>query len=202
MTKGKSKMDKDSEGLSRDEQLEKFQADLVELARPTYDFESYGLEDLWSEVLPGLWQGGTDDFDTIYEATPYTPTEETPIGITKKDFDVVVTAYAWAKPVDWGVKEVRFGFYDADMSDINMGAVYRIVNDIHADWKRGDKVLVRCQAGWNRSGLITALILMKEGYTADDAIALIRKKRSPHALCNKKFEKFLRELPPFPKNKK
>lgn len=192
-------MDKDLEGLNRDEQLEKFQSNLQELARPTYDFESYGLEDLWSEVLPGLWQGGTDDFDTIYEATPYTPTEGGEFAITKKDFDVVVTAYAWAKPVDWGVKEVRFGFYDADMSDINMGAVYRIVNDIHADWKRGDKVLVRCQAGWNRSGLITALILMKEGYTADEAISLIREKRSPHALCNKKFEKFLRELPPFPK---
>ena len=192
----------DIEGLSRDEVLEKFQSNLEELARPTYDFESYGLEDLWSEVLPNLWQGGTDDFDTIYEATPYTPTEETPIGITKKDFDVVVTAYAWAKPVDWGVKEVRFGFYDADMTDINMGALYRIVNDVHADWKRGDKVLIRCQAGWNRSGLITALILMKEGYTADEAIALIRKTRSPHALCNKKFEKFLKDLPQPEKKKK
>lgn len=181
---------------NKNEQLEKFEASLQHLAKPVYDFDSYGLEDLWSEVLPNLWQGGTDDLDTIYEATPYTPNDmESALGITKEDFDVVVTAYAWAKPVDWGVKEVRFGFYDADMADIDMGALYRIVNDVHADWKRGDKVLVRCQAGWNRSGLITALILMKEGYTADEAISLIRKTRSPHALCNKQFEKFLRDLP-------
>ena len=57
---------------------------------PRYNI-SYPTE-LYSEILPGLWIGGTDDFDTIYEATPYTPTEETPLGITAKDFD------AWVKP--------------------------------------------------------------------------------------------------------
>jgi protein-tyrosine phosphatase len=73
--------------------------------------------------------------------------------------------------------------------------LYQVVRIAHDDWKRGKKVLIRCQAGWNRSGLIMALVLMREGYTADEAINLIRQKRSPHALCNKGFENWLRSLP-------
>jgi hypothetical protein len=38
-----------------------------------------------------------------------------------------------------------------------------------------------------------ALILIREGYTAEDAIDLIRAKRSKHALFNGRFEKWLKE---------
>jgi hypothetical protein len=38
-----------------------------------------------------------------------------------------------------------------------------------------------------------ALVLIREGYTAEDAINLIREKRSKHALFNGRFEKWLRE---------
>jgi protein-tyrosine phosphatase len=50
---------------------------------------------------------------------------------------------------------------------------------------------VRCQAGLNRSGLVTALILMKEGFTAQDAINLIRSKRHEDALFNDSFANWL-----------
>ena len=146
--------------------------------------------ELWSEVLPGLWQGGTDDFDTIWEVERASVAE-----ITKKDFDSVYTAYAWANPCDWLVKEVRYPFYDGNMKDIDLVELYGVVRMAHADWKAGKKVLIRCQAGLNRSGLIMALVLMREGYKAKDAIALIREKRSEFALCNSTFEKWLLELP-------
>ena len=146
--------------------------------------------DLWSEVLPGLWQGGTDDDDTIWELERGSVAE-----ITKREFDTVITAYGWANPCDWLVKEVRYPFYDGDMNDIDFTEIYQVVGIAHADWKAGKKVLIRCQAGLNRSGLIMALVLMKEGYTADEAITLIREKRSRWALCNRTFEKWLRELP-------
>jgi protein-tyrosine phosphatase len=45
----------------------------------------------------------------------------------------------------------------------------------------------------NRSGLIMALVLIREGYTAEDAINLIRANRSKHALFNGRFEKWLKE---------
>ena len=147
-------------------------------------------EALWSEVLPGLWQGGTDDFDTIWEVERASVAE-----ITKGDFDSVYTAYAWANPCDWLVKEVRYPFYDGDMKDIDFKEIYQVVRIAHEDWKAGKKVLIRCQAGLNRSGLIMALVLMREGYTAQNAIALMREKRGESVLCNKTFEKWLLSLP-------
>ena len=140
---------------------------------------------LWSEVVPGLWQGGTDDDDVFDQL-------EKPM-ITKKEFDLVITAYSSANPVDWFVKELRFGFYDSDMKDFDPSDLQPIVRMAHAEWKRGQRVLIRCQAGMNRSGLIMALVLIREGYTAEDAINLIREKRSKHALFNGRFEKWLRE---------
>ena len=55
-------------------------------------------------------------------------------------------------------------------------------------------VLVHCQAGLNRSGLVTALALVQQGMKAIDAIRLIREKRSPMALCNPYFTKWLISL--------
>jgi len=147
-------------------------------------------EDLWNEIVPGLFMGGTDDDDTIHEISL-----SSKCAITKKDFDTCITVYAWANPADWLVKELRYGFYDADLKDADLREIYDLVRVGHADWKRGKRVLVRCQAGMNRSGLVTALILMKEGYTADEAITLIRTKRHPNALFNKSFVNWLRKQP-------
>jgi len=52
--------------------------------------------------------------------------------------------------------------------------------------------LVHCQAGLNRSGLVVALALIRSGRTPDEAIALLREKRSPAVLCNPAFERWLR----------
>jgi protein-tyrosine phosphatase len=104
--------------------------------------------------------------------------------------------YADANPVDWFVKEFRYGVWDSDINKMNTEELFDIVRLAHADWKRGKRVLIRCQAGWNRSGLITALVLIREGMGAREAIDLIRKTRSEWALCNKSFEKFLLEQDP------
>jgi protein tyrosine/serine phosphatase len=144
---------------------------------------------LWSEILSGLWLGGTDDFDTIdYEANTLGPR-----AITKNDFEVVVTLYAWARPVDWFVEEVRYGFYD-DNSSFDEATLMRAAKYAHEQWKSGKNVLVRCQAGINRSGLTMGIVLMLEGYTAEQAIELMRTKRSSAVLINQSFEKYLREL--------
>lgn len=54
--------------------------------------------------------------------------------------------------------------------------------------------LVVCQAGLNRSSLVAARALMLGGRTADEAISLLREKRSPACLCNPSFEEWLRNL--------
>lgn len=155
------------------------------------DRSPYMPQFLWSEILPNLWMGGTDDDDTL--STPRRLRDKA--FITVADFDLVVTAYAWARPVDWEVEEIRFGYYDSDdIQDLPIERVVEVARKAHAAWAAGDRVLIRCQAGLNRSGIITALVLMFAGYTAADAIALMRAKRAPGVLCNLAFERWLKGL--------
>ena len=149
---------------------------------------------LWTEILPNLWLGGTAGNDIVPEVgRKVFSTSVKPI--TKKDFDTVVTLYAWANPCDWLVKEIRYGYYDSPKMDtIDLDSITQLVEIAYADWKAGKKVLVRCQAGLNRSSLIMALVLMKEGYDSNEAISLMRDKRSPLCLFNKVFEAYIRGL--------
>lgn len=136
---------------------------------------------LWSEILPNLWQGGTD-----------WGTRDKPI--TLSNFDSVYTFQRTSAAAYSYVKETRFGFSDGDMSDLNPKEdLYELARSAHRDWKRGMRVLIRCAAGWNRSGIVMALVLIRDGYSVEDAIDLIREKRCPEALCNSTFTRWLRE---------
>jgi protein-tyrosine phosphatase len=80
------------------------------------------------------------------------------------------------------------------MSDLDPERdLFFMVREVHADWKSGKKVLVRCQAGINRSGLVTSLVLIRDGYSPEDAIRLIRENRCEAALSNSRFEAWLLE---------
>lgn len=140
---------------------------------------------LYSEILPGLWQGGTYDFDTIEF-----PKAQPKFGETKS-WDSVATLYALAQPMTWGISERRFGFPDSVLAEHDIPEIISIAKWLHTEWKSGKKVLARCQAGWNRSGLVMALILCWEGFSPDEAIHFIRLKRSPYALCNQDFVRWL-----------
>lgn len=140
--------------------------------------------ELWSEILPGLWMGGTADRDELAASYPSAH-------IKPAHFDTVVTLYGHAKPVDWYVKELRLAFYDHSEVDIDHHDLRQVVSSAHRDWQQGKRVLVRCQAGWNRSGLIMALILIMDGLKPDQAIDLIRNRRSSRALCNRSFENWI-----------
>jgi len=147
-------------------------------------------EDSWpayapDRILPGLWQGGTEDDDVLGYGEPGGHFA------TDYPFDLVVTLYNSANPAPWGVEELRFGFYDADLTDPAAAAALRLAHYAFTRWQAGATVLVRCQAGLNRSGLVSALTLMFAGYTATDAIALLRERRSRRVLFNVEFEWWL-----------
>lgn len=161
-----------------------------ELIRPVHPVMP---ERLWSETLPNLWQGGTLDRYADYDW--FTQVETIGKKIERQDFDCVYTLYADAEPVKWFVKELRFGFYDGQMDDFDPERdLLEIVKMAHKDWKSGKKVLIRCQAGLNRSGLVMALVLIRDGYRPADAIRLMREKRSSAVLCNTRFAKWLLDL--------
>jgi protein-tyrosine phosphatase len=136
-------------------------------------------------IAPNLFQGGTDDLDVIHLAqTNNRPRTDLP-------FDAIVTMYAWARPADWNIQEFRYGVPDASIKDIDLDRLRQAVEFGYDRWKQGDRVLVRCQAGLNRSGLVLALILIKDGLKPAEAIARIRDNRGDDALFNRDFHNWL-----------
>ena len=139
-----------------------------------------------NEILPGLWQGGTADDAVIGCRVP-----DGHYGFAS-EFDVVVTLYADAQPAPWGVEEFRFGFPDANLRPLFIERILAMAQLAFSRWQAGHEVLICSQAGVNRSGLVMSLVLMLSGRTADEAITLIRERRSAFALCNNAFEQWLR----------
>lgn len=107
------------------------------------------------------------------------------------DFDLVVSLYPWEQyALGADTKRFEFRMYDVGLvpnEEQLEDAADLVVEAIAA----GRKVLVHCQAGLNRSNLVTALALIKLGRTPSEAIALLREKRSPVVLCNVAFESWL-----------
>ena len=165
--------------------------DLDALYHPTLPHDFDHERPIWNEILDGLYQGGTYETDCLGDVEAGRD-----MVITKDQFDTVVTLYQWANPVDWFVRELRFGFYDHRIDHFPSEELFDIVKLAHADWKSGKRVLVRCQAGINRSGLVTALILIREGFSAAEAITMQRNARSNWVLANRSFVDFLLGLNP------
>jgi hypothetical protein len=142
---------------------------------------------LESKILGELYQGGTDDEKTTFRGQKRLPTVGDP-----RPFDSVVSLCAYTLPVGWLVKEMRFAFPDGPLEPWTIPEIEAIADWAHRQWKAGDRVLIRCQAGMNRSSLITAMVLMKEGLSSDEAIDLIRKQRSEYCLSNQHFVEYLK----------
>ena len=146
--------------------------------------------DPFAEILPGLFMGGTADDETVDYPMPLPDLDDL------CQFDAVVTLYAFAQPMGWGVEEMRYGFADASVEHFDTDRLLRVSKWAFDRWNAGEQVLIRCQAGLNRSGLVTALTLMHAGYQPADAIKQIRQQRSQMALFNNHFVTWLVEQAP------
>jgi protein-tyrosine phosphatase len=145
---------------------------------------------LVSEILPNLYMGGTDDYDIVQFGKRLPRLHE------REDFDAVVTCYSYAQPMSWYVHENRFGFADGPINESTFAKALELADWIYEKWQQGAKCLIRCQMGYNRSGLVMAAVLMKTGLSAEAAIKLIREKRSPYAMSNSDFVSRLEEYCP------
>lgn len=141
---------------------------------------------LYSEILPNLFISGTLDADVLENPMSYREL------LNSTPFDSCVTLYGHARPFGYYVREQRFGIPDAELDPMSEPEVRQLATWLHSEWKAGKKVAGKCQAGWNRSSLIVALVLLQEGFSAEEAIALIRAKRSPNALSNPHFVRFIK----------
>ncbi|MFJ4847153.1 MULTISPECIES: protein phosphatase [unclassified Streptomyces] len=139
----------------------------------------------WDEITTGLWMGGhfwTDGHGTVH-----------PVVVTG-EFDVVVDLVHLAGhgPRDPHVTHVVAELPDAPLTAAQIATVARLARDAATAVRNGRTVLVRCRAGYNRSGLVVAQALTELGHGAAPSIALVRRHRSPWALNNAVFEQYLR----------
>lgn len=167
---------------------------------------------LFSQITDKLWTGCSPaGFPDEHEDVGYDPYKSmfiryqepvrchwltTPIGHTPEikipRFQRILNLYPWAKyVVPEGTLVAMAELYDShdepDKEEIDRLA-FRVI-----EWlEEGHTTLVHCQAGLNRSALVSArVIMLREGVGAIDAINLIRQKRSAICFCNQGFEQFL-----------
>lgn len=130
--------------------------------------------ELFSHIEGNLWMGGN------------------PVGEVPERFAYVLNLYA-REPYDMHEGQVLTMAPFNDSEDIpGEDRLVFLARYVNACLAYGP-TLVHCQAGLNRSGLISALALILNGRTPDEAIALLREKRGEIVLCNTHFEKWLRE---------
>lgn len=75
---------------------------------------------------------------------------------------------------------------DDDRAWPDMAEVHRLAVIAREGCHHGP-TLVHCQAGLNRSGLVAGCALVLAGYRNEDAVDLLRRRRSPSVLSNRQF---------------
>ena len=138
----------------------------------------------WSEIAPGLWMGG-HKFRGRSGRLEF--------ALVRDEFDVVQTllrlpGYGPGPRTEHHVWPIP----DGPLDGTQLAGVMRLARAANEALDRGRSVLVRCYHGYNRSGLVIAHALVGQGRTPDEAIALIRARRSPWALHNELFVDYLR----------
>ena len=137
----------------------------------------------WNEIIPGLWMGGYHYLDASGERRPAVVTDE---------FDVVISLHrrdGHGPPGD--VEHHRADLPDGPLTPGQMETVSRLSATAVEALRRGRRVLVRCGTGDNLSGLVVAQSLTMMGYPADEAISVVRGRRSGRALNNRLFVDYL-----------
>jgi hypothetical protein len=137
------------------------------------------------ELAHGLYQSGEP-------GTGWGPTADE---ITEAGIDVIVNLYGRGHvPLQPGMLFMLWLVYDGpELPSID--ALHDMADYLTRLIASGKKVLIHCQAGLNRSSLLAALVLMRvQGLNGPQAMARIRERRSPDALCNTTFAAFLESL--------
>lgn len=135
------------------------------------------------EIVPGLYQSSAIRW-------PWDKSKVKALGI-----DVVIdlqgrfdTSMPWLKAyLYWPIKDEPKLPYLLELDDVATWGM-RMWD---ANWRR--KVLVHCTGGFNRSGLVNAMILYKHGISGLEALRIIRQAR-PGALSNATFADYVMTL--------
>jgi protein-tyrosine phosphatase len=116
----------------------------------------------FAEVVPGLYIGSHPEPEDPFE-----------LGATVV---VCLTSGSSAHLVPRNGMLIHWSIKDGPIPDVETlkGVTSLVLTRLDA----GDAVYIHCQAGMNRSALVTAYVLMERGMSAAEAIDLVRKRRS------------------------
>lgn len=136
----------------------------------------------FDEVVPGLCQASSylDPPDLFVEG-----------------FDAIFDLGGW--PRGDSVPGLPYVFHQID--DVpwidDPSAIDAMGEQVASRVRVGERVVVNCAAGLNRSGLLVGRALIALGYAPVEAIELVRQARGIHALSNHRFAAWLLlECPP------
>jgi protein-tyrosine phosphatase len=129
---------------------------------------------LFSQIDGNLWMGGC------------------PRGTAPEHFKFVFCLYPW-EPYGVHDHQVHLQVKLFDHGELPDKTLLAFLADAVNMARAVGPTLVHCQAGLNRSGLLTAFALIRAGAAPADAIALVRKQRCDAVLCNPAFEMYLRD---------
>ena len=127
---------------------------------------------LFSHITGSLWVGGC------------------PVETLPEQFKYVVCLYPWGSyRINDDNVFAQAKLYDSE-DEPDSKQILALAKTVNAFIDAGT-TLVHCQAGLNRSNLVAARALMLQGFSAQDAIKLLRQQRCDAVLCNTAFELWL-----------
>lgn len=133
-----------------------------------------------SNIAPRLWVGGRPPFD---RALP--------------QFDMLVLCAQELQPehLAFQGRVVRSPIPDGHLSNAELATALRASRAVAEAISSGDRALVTCAAGMNRSALVACLALAwVTRMSADELVRLVRSRRHPQALFNDHFCEILKNL--------
>lgn len=147
-----------------------------------------------TELLERFFLGGTPRTDVVVQpgaiASPWQPS------VHRGLFDACVTMTPISGPAGSGVLELRVPLNDRDGDVLDLGILRGAVEWAVERHRAGNRVLVRCHAGLNRSGLVAvpALTWIDAAISFDEALRTARTRRHELVLCRPEFEVAARQL--------
>lgn len=127
---------------------------------------------LFSQIDGNLWMGGC------------------PVDAAPEHFKFIFCLYPWGQYMTHE-HQVHMQLQMFDHGEVPDRVLLNALADMVNLAKSVGPTLVHCQAGLNRSGLVTALALIRSGLQPEAAIAKVRQQRCDAVLCNRAFHGFL-----------
>ena len=147
-----------------------------------------------TELIDRLLLGGTPQTDLVVQpgsiTSPWQPSVHPGI------CDACVTMSPIIGPAGRGVLELRVPLEDRSAEPVDHDALRKAIAWAVAQHRDGKRVLVRCHAGLNRSGLVAVPLMtwLDEALSFDDALEIARTRRHALVLCRPELEDAARTL--------